>query len=355
MNATLYWPSLGLLLGLVGGVAVAICAFRRHPATGAASLGVTSAVAAVAAGCTLLANWFPDLLSASWLWATRYLVGAAVPVAWYGLTVSLVSMGQRPSSSAFARLMVLPVLTALLAASGSQHALLWTTDGSPGLWLWVHASYSLIVVMAGCAALLRDGQAIRAWRPQAILVLMLTGVLAGGISLASSWVGEGWAVSLLALAATGCGALLLQMLYLQPAREMSALSAQALGGEADDAVLALDGRNRVTDANAPALLLLAEYGVWQAVGRRADKVLTGPLAPLASVGVDGAVTLTFGDGSRTIRSRELPLGSTPWVGRALLLHDVDEKAHDATGTTRPDAAKPAACPDPVAQEQADAR
>jgi len=354
VNATLYWPSFVLLLGMVGGFAVAVGAFRRHPATGATSLGMVSATTAVAAGCTLMASWLPALRSAPWLWAARYLVSAAVPVAWYGLTVSLVSMGQRPSTCVLARLMVLPVLTALLAASGSQHVLLWTSDGSPGLWLWVYASYSVLLVMAGGAALLRDGQPIRAWRPEVIWVLMLTGVLAGGISLASSWIGGGWAVSLLPLAAAGCSALLLQVLYLQPAREMSGLSAQALGGEADDAVLALDGRNRVTDANAPALLLLAEYGVWQAVGRPADKVLTGPLAPLASVGVDGAVTLTLADGSRIIRSRELPLGSTPWVGRALLLQDVAENAGGATGPIGKDAAKPQACPDRVAQEQMDA-
>ena len=322
MNATLFLQGLAATLGVMGAAVVSGYALRQRSAIGASFLGATVGMAAAWGLCVLLVRWWPSLQTVPWLGATRHWFAAAVPVAWYSLVISLVSMGQRPSSSTLARLIVIPVLTSLLAAGGGQHGLLWGAEGAPGPWLWVHVGYSLGLVAAGGGALLRDGQAIRAWRRGAQWALIGAGVVAGLVSVMGPWELGGWPWALVLLAVAGCGALLLQMLYLQPAKELAALSAQALGGQANDAVLALDARNRVMDANAPALLLLAEYGIWQAVGRPARQVLTGPLAALASTGPGGAVMVPLGDGSRMIRSRELPLGSGPMSGRALLLHEV---------------------------------
>jgi len=258
-------------------------------------------------------------------------------VAWYGLVVARVHGGQRPTATTLARLGVIPLLTALLASTNGQHGLLWRSGGGAGIWLWVHGAYALAVVLAGWVALLRGGRPVETWHRDLYGTLVASGLAIGLANVMNRWLTKGWGLALTDLVVAGCGGLLLWTIFPPRPASLLPLAQETAGGHESDAMLALDSHDRVLDANAPALLLLAEHGVWQAVGRPVRHVLTGPLAPLATVGTDGAVTLAFDGGTRIIQSRELSLASSAGPGcvRVLLLQDVS--ATHAANEGRPDA------------------
>jgi len=232
------------------------------------------------------------------LWVTwiRYVAAAVLPVAWYGLVMGLVSGGRRPTAIGLTRLGLIPAITALLAATNAQHGWLWAAAGvaiTPGIWLWVHIAYGLGVLAVGCVALRRYvGRGVgrvahRAW------ILGLLGVIALLASVAGLQLGLGWGAVAMHLALIiSCWLLIAALLWRRtPVETVAIAQGLAENGHTNGAVLALDRHDRVIDANAPALLLLAEHGVWRAVGRHASDVLAGPLAPLAAVGTDGAATI----------------------------------------------------------------
>lgn len=329
MNATLIPQALAVLVAAALSAACAVLAFRRRPARGAVFLGWAMLGLAVWAAADVLSLWLSNPGSLPWPAITRYLGAATLPVAWYGLVVAFADDGQRPTPTVLTRLGVVPLLTVLLAGTNAQHGLLWSgPDGggaaAPGVWFWAHVVYGCGVTVAGWGALVRAGLEARGSAHGPLWMLAGVGAAALLASVFGPWLGMGWGLVAVHLALAGCGGLLLWTLFRQRPADLLLLVEEAFGSHESEAVLALDSHDRVVDANAPALLLLAEHGVWEAVGRRACHVLAGPLAPLVAVGTDGAVTLAADGGQRTIRSRELPLGSDagPWRARALVLQDV---------------------------------
>jgi len=285
VNVTLNPQALALLAIGVLAAAGAMLVSHQHAMPRVRLLRRAIIALAIWAVVDGLASW--HLRGDIVLWVTwiRYVAAAVLPVAWYGLVMGLVSGGRRPTAIGLTRLGLIPAITALLAATNVQHGWLWA--------VWVHIAYGLGVLAVGCVALRRYvgrgvGQvAHRAW------ILGLLGVIALLASVAGLQLGLGWGAVAMHLALiVSCWLLIAALLRRRtPVETVAIAQGLAENGHTNGAVLALDRHDRVIDANAPALLLLAEHGVWRAVGRHASDVLAGPLAPLAAVGTDGAATI----------------------------------------------------------------
>jgi hypothetical protein len=112
------------------------------------------------------------------------------------------------------------------------------------------------------------------------------------------------------LALAACGPLWLGTLTHQAARLQLPVGEGELSYYRGQPALALDWEDRVTDANAPALLLLAQHGVWQPIGRRVNDLLAGPLRDLGVRRADEAMVQPMREGcSGPFRQAVHPLTS----------------------------------------------
>jgi len=237
----------------------------------------------------------PLTASLPWLCGVRYLSVAMLPVAWYAVAASHASDGKRPSISSLTRLSLVPVVTAILAGTNPLHELVWRPTiaaGVPGFWYGVHAAYGGALWVAGCAALLRNATDARRATRRSIWGIAGIGLI---IALAST-MGPGlvgaWGAVAVMLALAASGALLLWLVS-DGGRRRSGLGQNELSGWQEQPLVALDRQDRVLDANVPALLLLAEHGVWDAVGCRVDELLAGPLRSLCVRRSGGAMAVAM--------------------------------------------------------------
>jgi len=262
----------GLLLG------IAISTWRHDPPRGGGPLiALTVALAVYVLGYALELGSTSVEGVRTWL-KLQYLGIANVPVLLLAAVLAYRGKRQQLRPTTLAWLFVIPAITCVLAFTNDAHALIWRelridrgagftrTFFERGAWYWVHNGYVFLLV---AAALLELGQAYRIatglFRRQiaVILVGVLFPVAVHGAYLVFP-IFEGLDpvpfATLVTVAALAWGILGYQLWNIVPVAREAVLAGMR------DAVIVVDGRDRIAELN-PAAQELIGLGAAQAIGR----------------------------------------------------------------------------------------
>ena len=338
--------ALPLFAGAVLSALLAVTAFRRRELQGAVPFGWAMAAATWWSVCYAAHLLTPDH-AVQILWTKLQYVGIeAAPLAW--MMLGVVSSGRARWYQRWG--WTLPTLvsgvTLVLVATNESHGLVWSEIGidssygfssletQHGPWWWLHTAQAYLLMVGGTALLLRGIDRTAGNRRRARLVVF--GVVAislvGGLpNLLDIHPGPSldltpFAVTLSGLA-IGLGHFRFRLLDafvgLLPVAHGAIVAGMA------DAVVVLDGRDRVIELNGAARWALG-VRTETYVGLRADTAFGEPLARrlLAGEGADRSTeaVLDVGGEHRHFEVRSTPLMCGKTVsGRIVVLHDVTER------------------------------
>jgi len=335
------YPPLVLVAGVIGiGLGAVAWRYRRRP--GARPL----AVFAVAAGCWTIAEGFALVrggLDTSQFWQQVGLsFSVALPVAWLALVLAYTGSQRRLTRGLAGALLLEPAAFLGLLWTADRHDLVWTGGervavgefdafaGEFGLAFWGHQAYSYLLLSAGVFLLVRmlfHSNRLFRWQstawlfaisvPMTVNTLSLFGLLPSGLD--PTGLGYVLASALLALALFES-----QLHSIAPATRE--IGREAVLAELDDAILILDGEDRVVDAN-PAAKRLLDAGVEPYLGQPLGEVRPSLAAALEDA--DGQAGIDLEDGGRIrhydVRISPLYRAYGALSGRVVSLRDVTER------------------------------
>ncbi|MFC7068451.1 histidine kinase N-terminal 7TM domain-containing protein [Halobaculum lipolyticum] len=262
-----------------------------------------------------------------------YVAISVVPVLWVALATAYTGWGPTVTRRRLAALLVVPAATLVVSLTNGSHELLWTVHGVTtaggvagldvdlGPWFWVHAGYSYLLVAAGSAVFLRwAARANAAYRVQTwsvvtalALPLVANATHVAGVSPA------GVDVTPVFFAAT-C-VFLLSGLYRYRLLDVTPVARDRVVEEIHEAVLVVDERDRVVDANPAAVEAITGP---DPLGEALGDVFAPAAADRVAALREGETTITDdrGDETRHYRLRVSDLSDGPTGGRVVIVHDV---------------------------------
>jgi PAS domain S-box-containing protein len=324
-----------LLLGAVVCTVLSLFSWRHREVRGAVGLtALTAAMAWWSAGHALeLASPTPG---GAVFWARAQHVGALlVPALWLTFILQWSDRQRFLTRAWLAALFSIPVAAVVvILGEGDAGLYLRVTDGiaarptSEGPVAWAHLTHSYAVLFAGAALLLKLAVAGRGTvRHQALILLGATAIpWSGNLAFLAGLVPNPElrpTALLLALGAslTAFGIFRYRLLDVVP------VARDALFEEMPDAVIVLDGEQRVLDMN-PAAEELLRTSSQQSIGRDAAEVMRRLPELLPYLGGTGAAQaearISGSRGERTYEARLTPLRDPRGVatGRLLVMREV---------------------------------
>ncbi|MFN8379168.1 MAG: histidine kinase N-terminal 7TM domain-containing protein [Anaerolineae bacterium] len=319
---------------------VAIIALRRRQAPGA----VAFAGAMGAAAIWSFAQFFESgatTAAGRILWSQIQYIGATtMSVAWFIFAVRYARVhfleGRR-----VALLFIIPAITLALVWTHPLHGLIWTDvrviNSGPtplavyehGLWFWVYASYSYILVITGAILLVRESiyaPRFRQYQTFALVAGAVAPLIANAIYLLGLTPIPG--LDLTSFAFTISGLLYLPALYNLRILDIAPVARGAIIDQMSDSVIVTDMQNRIVDVNAAvAGLLGADTSTW--IGQPLEQALM-KIPELAGMGTNGqpaqAVVTTSTTPVRTVDIRRTTLNDRHGapVGTLFLLRDITQ-------------------------------
>jgi PAS domain S-box-containing protein len=346
-----------LILAAAMSFAMAIFVWRRRPAPGA------TALAWLLLGLTWWsAGYAKELastgLSAKLLWnAVAYGGVVTVPTAWFALVLQYTGRVRRLSPRIVALLSIEPLATLLLAWTNDSHGLFYSrtalgTAGALsvlnptyGVWFWVNVVYCYLLVVLGTAV------CVHALRHSAGPYRKQLGVLLVGAFI--PWMAEALSVSglsplhpldLTPFAFTLSGLVTLWGLFRFRLLDLAPVARGAVVNGMNDAVIVLDGQNRMVDLN-PAAEAIIRLSASEVVGHQVGRVLSGQgngLEELRAALHQGAhrtgefceeIMLGEDEARRTYDLRVSPLRDRRgrFMARLAVLHDITERKRAEEG------------------------
>lgn len=330
-------PTIYLVTALVGAIA-AFFAWRRRTTPGATALGLLMVAAAFWALADGVETVIPDLPTKILISKASHIGIQAVPVLY--LLFVLLYTGHRhwvtPPRLALA--WVMPLVTLLMVFTNERHGLIWPkvelvqlptgleAAYSHGPWFWLATAYIYLFVLGGSLLLALSVLSYRdLYRRQAIFLLIATAVpwLANLLYLSGrnplpglDWTPVAFVVS---------GVLVAWAIFRLSLFDLGPVARNTLFEKMGDALLVLDARDRVVDANPSAYAMFSPAG--RLIGLPLDQVFEDP-ATAAALLQDGrevrnVVTLAHP------QFRSLDALCTPLVdqagqryGRLIVLRDI---------------------------------
>ena len=331
---------LPLILAASMSVAVAVFAWHRRPAPGAASLAyLMLAVTEWSLGYAL--GMASADLAAKVFWArVQYFGIVVVPVMWLILALQYTNRRQWLTRRARVLLVVTPLLTLLLAWTNDAHGLIWsdTTLNTVGsfsvlyltygglFWVWVAFSYSCVLV-GSLLLLQRLARSPHLYRQQALALLM--GALApwAGNALRISGLNLFSHLDLTNFAFTVSGLAVAWALFRFRLLDSVPIARDKVIEGMSDGMLVLDPQNRVVDINPAAEKLIGVDGR-SAIGQLPEAVLskwTGLADRYRDVLVAHAEVFVDGTGYVELRISPLYEQGGRFSGRLIVLRDITER------------------------------
>jgi len=341
-------PLSAVLLSAVLGMAVAFLVWlhRDRPAAGPlATFVIAASLWAVAKGLELAV---PDIGAMAWLLRLQLTVSVVVPVAWLVTVVSYAGQPAWLTRRRFALLLVEPAVFVTLVWSTGAPGLVWSGTGTAvvggtttlvpawGLAYWAHLAYTLALVLAGGAILirtmLRSDDRFRAQATALLLAITVPTVAQGAYALdvlpvTFNPTSLGYVVSGVVLSAA-----ILRGELLDVAPVTRDLGREVVFTELDDAVVIVDEGGRIVDSN-PAAGPLFECEPAALVGEPlADhRPELAAVVPDPGTGCQTETTLERGGAARHYDVRVSPLHASYGVvtGHLISLRDVTDRRQRA--------------------------
>jgi PAS domain S-box-containing protein len=210
----------------------------------------------------------------------------ATPVAWF--LFALVYTGRRNwiTRSRLVQLSIIPLITTIVVWTSDSHNLFWTNRevyqvgelvlqvSDNGLWFWIHAAYSYVLILAGTVFIVR---ALLRWpaqyRGQMVWILL---------SVAAPWLANAITVFELlpvlidltpfAFTVTGIG--MAVALFRHRLLDLAPIARDVVIEGMKEGMIVLDVSNRIVDINLSAQNILNLSGEQKPIGKRLADVLT---------------------------------------------------------------------------------
>jgi PAS domain S-box-containing protein len=334
---------LPLIVAAFISVTIAIYAWRRRSSNGALALFLmaisifewTFAYSLEIAGTNLETKYFWGVI--------QYFGIAFVPYGWFIFSISYSDLTKLLSRRFLILTGLIPLITFLLAVTTKWHGLVWSEyhvqqqggfsaiKASYGLWFWVNAGYTYIILLAGTVLLARALWSRQgAYRGQMIAIL---------VAVLSPWAGNAlyltgnspipnldltpfaFTVTVVALAWAIFGFHLIDITPLARDRVVDSMS---------DGMVILNLRDSVVDINQSAAQMIG-IPVPQAIGKSAEEIFQ-PWQHLAAqfhaaLKIQDEISVGDGDAIRSYEVRVSPLKDQQGqvTGRVVMLRSTSEE------------------------------
>jgi signal transduction histidine kinase len=332
---SVYYSIAPLVVGALLSTGLIVFAWRRRPAPGTISLiALMLAVTLWTIGYMLeLATVDPD---AKLIWATfKYAGIVVVPVFWLTFALEYTGQIQWVTRRTLLFLLITPALTLLLSLTNEAHHLMWNERSliivnslsllkvAYGVWFWVHAAYSYILLLVGSVVLVRKLlRSSHIYRGQLMVLL---------IAVAAPWLANALAIfdvtliDLTPFAFTLTGLMIAWALFRFELFDLVPVARDLILEDMSDGFVVVNQANRVVDLN-PAAELLLGVSADKAIGQGAPSILprvTDKPDLYTTPGTAQAVAL----GERYVDVRVSPLHDRRRniTGHLLVFHDVTER------------------------------
>lgn len=282
-------------------------------------------------------------LSSKLFWAKVMQLGIViVPTVWLAFTLEYTGRGKILTPRNVILLIIEPLVTLLLAWTADRHRLYWggvamrtyepfpTLEITRGLWLQIHAFYSLLLVCLGTALVVQVAvRSHRVYRRQGIAILLGASLLLAGNAIGVLPMRSLLSEALPPLAYTLTGLTSAWGLFRCRLFDLVPVARDAVIDSMDDGMIVLDERNRIVDLNVAAQTKVGLSGD-RAIGQPAEYVIPwcdwiecAQVEPATRIEVNSSQ-----DGIR--RQYDLSVSSLADrsghpVGRLLVLRDVTEQ------------------------------
>ncbi len=214
----------------------------------------------------------------------QYIGIAFVPFFWLLFTYNYANQAKMMSHRDMAVLAVLPLTTIAIASTTEVHGMLWdrisiyqsesfsVLDVSHGFWFWIHSVYSYLLLLAGTVIILRSiykGKGYYRGQAIALLVGVLLPWVSNGLYLSGLFPIPHLDITPFAFVLTAVA--LAWGIYGFRLVDLTPMGRDSVIEEMPDALVTLDMRGLVADANASALQLAGRSAA-EAIGRPALEV-----------------------------------------------------------------------------------
>ncbi|MBV8717391.1 MAG: EAL domain-containing protein [Chloroflexi bacterium] len=338
------WQFTPYLLPLVSSALLPIClalfVLRRPNAAGArAFVALMGAVAAWSIAYSIelaAADAHIEIIWHRW----TYVVGDLVPPAW--IIFAAHYAGGRAHGFVTSRriwLAVVPLISLLFVLSGDPSGLIWSSftqdtggpflavRGEPGTWFWIDLAYSYVVIVSGIVMLARSLFRSRRLYHQQILMLLMGVVLPWLADLATN-LGFGPLpdLDMTPMACTATAIVFAWGLFRFHFFDVVPVARDVVFEELSDAVLVLDGLNRIVDLNAAATRILG-VEVAAVSGRPAPDVLHGwpEMIHASDAKQEVRTELTLDERSFDVHVSPLRKAPRGFSARLVVLRDITER------------------------------
>jgi signal transduction histidine kinase len=328
-----YLVNTGLTLGL------SLAALRRRRTPGALAFAGIMLAASLWSFAQFLESGSTTVASKLFWSQVQYIGVVAVAPLWFLFAVRYTRSRLLDGWRVWL-LAIIPLTTLALTWTTSQHGLVWDAitlvPGDPnvaifshGLWFWVHALFSYVMVISGSVLLVRESMyapRIRQFQTLALVAGALAPLVANLIYLGNLLALPG--IDLTSFSFTLSGAIFLPTLFGLRALDLMPVARGAIVEQMGDAVLVLDNEGRIVDLNpAVGALLGRPTSLW--MGQQAATALAAwpelaacvsadaPTQSLVELAAEPALILD-------IRMATLKDSANRAIGCLLLLRDVTQ-------------------------------
>jgi PAS domain S-box-containing protein len=284
-----------------------------------------------------------DPVMKTFAFQAKFLSIVSVPVIWLIFSLYYTGRGAWVTRRTLLILSLVPTISTLMVWTNGSHFLMWQNpqivqDGElfifnapPGVWFWVHAAYSYIMILAGDYFLFRQfASSPRVYRQQltALLVGVLVPLIANAITIFSTIPLDltpfGFVVTGVAIM---WGLLRYQFLDLSPIARNVVIDSMT------DGMIVLDMQGRVVDLNIAARKIVGKE-MSAVIGKPIQEIINHILTPqpellqrynAADSDVQGEITLK--DEKTTLDVRVSPLRDRQGklTGRVIMFRDISEQ------------------------------
>ena len=277
------------------------------------------------------------------LWAkTSYIFIAITPVAWLAFALQYTRHPRWLSSVRLWILSIIPTLTMILAITNDFHHLLWTEISyvslsnmlalhvEHGLWFWIFAVYSYILIFIGAGIISQQYvKPFAIYRHQSAW-LLLGALVPVGCNLVYIFdLIPGLEKDYTPLSFAFAGIAFAVDVYQYRLFDLRPVARDLVIDSTSDAMITLDAHDRVVDLN-PAAILLQEQGMDLTLGEAIEKLFESAnlfYLPMDESTFQQDVVLTLQDKQRYFDMRSMPVKDRrgTLTGRLFILRDITKR------------------------------
>jgi PAS domain S-box-containing protein len=272
----------------------------------------------------------------------KFLSIASIPVIWLTFSLYYTGRGGWVTRRNLLLLSIVPVITTIIVWTSNSHQLMWQNpeivqegelfifNAPPGIWFWIHAAYSYVLILAGDYFLFRQfAGSPGLYRRQltALLVGVIVPLIANAITIFSTIPLD---LTPFGFVVTGSAVMwgLLRYQFL----DLSPIARNAVIDSMTDGMIVLDTQSRVVDLNFAAQKIIGKESS-AVIGKRIHEVILSILTPQPELlerytsddTVQGEILLKNGTTTLDVRVSPLHDRQGKLTGRVVIFRDISER------------------------------